>query len=467
MNYFKNSIVFCTAFKDINRKDWSFLARTNEQYLDYFLDLAKNIEYKLIVYVEKNIYDILKKYHLTSNIELRLSNEVKTFYDEYIENETKMMQSEEFKKKIPEERKGVPELTHPAYTLINHSKVNYIRCTKSLYPYYEYYSWIDFGCIRSRIEDVPCLIDFNKLNNKISYLALNTPYNQFLSPPENPISAEDMVGRHDVYLAGSQCVVHNSLVEIFENKYRELLEEWKSKIICDEDQGAVLQLYFKNKDLFQLFHSNEWFSLFRNHLNSNIKINNKNDIHRVINCCVLGGIYAEIGVCEGTFTEYILRNTLFSKLLLIDPYINFEKDDYVDGINKCDMEQYLNNCKNKIQSYRNNIEFIRKTSSEAVKEIPDNSLDVLYIDGNHEYRYVIEDLINYWPKVRPGGIVFGDDLYEYSENDKNVLKIWDGQPINESNSYGLYGVHNAVVDFCKEKNIKYHIFSNQFYIYKF
>jgi hypothetical protein len=78
----------------------------------------------------------------------------------------------------------------------------------------------------------------------------------------------------------------------------------------------------------------------------------------------------------------------------------------------------------------------------------------------------MEELTNYWKKLRKGGIMFGDDVYEYDPVNKDVIKVWDGNPINISGSFGKYGVHAAVVDFCNELNIKYYIFSNQFMIYK-
>lgn len=36
--------------------------------------------------------------------------------------------------------------------------------------------------------------------------------------------------------------------------------------------------------------------------------------------------------------------------------------------------------------------------------------DLVYIDGSHDYEDVLADLKAYWPLVRPGGILMGDDL---------------------------------------------------------
>src|SRR4029078_5218989 len=46
---------------------------------------------------------------------------------------------------------------------------------------------------------------------------------------------------------------------------------------------------------------------------------------------------------------------------------------------------------------------------EAVKDFKDESLDFVYIDGNHQLRYVIEDLVEWSKKIRSGGIISGHD----------------------------------------------------------
>jgi len=41
----------------------------------------------------------------------------------------------------------------------------------------------------------------------------------------------------------------------------------------------------------------------------------------------------------------------------------------------------------------------------------DESIDALMIDGAHELEAVKEDVINWYPKVKKGGVIFGDDFY--------------------------------------------------------
>jgi hypothetical protein len=70
-----------------------------------------------------------------------------------------------------------------------------------------------------------------------------------------------------------------------------------------------------------------------------------------------------------------------------------------------------------------NATIIEKFSAEAVLDFPDNSLDFVYIDGNHELPFVLWDIINWTPKVRSGGIVAGHDYYETVTKDSRCHVI--------------------------------------------
>lgn len=50
---------------------------------------------------------------------------------------------------------------------------------------------------------------------------------------------------------------------------------------------------------------------------------------------------------------------------------------------------------------------------EAVKRFKNGSLDFVYIDANHSFNYVMQDLTEWSKKVRVGGIVSGDDYYHF------------------------------------------------------
>lgn len=49
------------------------------------------------------------------------------------------------------------------------------------------------------------------------------------------------------------------------------------------------------------------------------------------------------------------------------------------------------------------------TSTNAAQQFSSNSLDFVYIDGDHSYKAVTSDLESWFDKVRSGGLVSGDD----------------------------------------------------------
>jgi hypothetical protein len=58
-----------------------------------------------------------------------------------------------------------------------------------------------------------------------------------------------------------------------------------------------------------------------------------------------------------------------------------------------------------------NCRFVRKFSMDALAQFEDDSLDFVYIDGNHRLPWVLDDICGWMIKVRAGGIVAGHDYY--------------------------------------------------------
>jgi hypothetical protein len=258
-NNTNSDILFITAYKDINRKTWNNYNRTNDEYFKCFLALIEKIEYTLIVYVEDDILQNLIT--LTSNIidkpNIIFKNlkHVDTFFNKYVNEDKQIMSSDIYQNKIPNDRKINPEHIYSEYNFINHSKINFVRHSKQLYPNYLFYSWIDFGYIRDEIS-IPKNINVSTLPEKIIYHCINIPN------LNERIDANTMLRVNDIYLTGSSYIIHNSLVEKFEELYELKIKEWQSKYITDDDQNLVLQLYYDNPDLFYLIQNYKWFSLY-------------------------------------------------------------------------------------------------------------------------------------------------------------------------------------------------------------
>ena len=112
-----HDIIFVTAFKDIDRKNWDNYSRSDETYFSCFYRLAKNIEYLLVVYLEPFMIEKIKDIKFNNNIIFRNLDEVNTFYNKYIEIDNQIIDSDEYKSKIPPHRKNNPEHSQYGYNL--------------------------------------------------------------------------------------------------------------------------------------------------------------------------------------------------------------------------------------------------------------------------------------------------------------------------------------------------------------
>lgn len=116
---------------------------------------------------------------------------------------------------------------------------------------------------------------------------------------------------------------------------------------------------------------------------------------------------AEIGVWRGEFTEKFAKLGL--KMYAIDPWMEL-KDYKSDGKGfQASQDKCYEITKEVLAPYDCTI--IRKESMAALADVPNESLDFVYIDGNHWFRYVAEDICEWTKKVKPGGYVCGHDYF--------------------------------------------------------
>jgi predicted O-methyltransferase YrrM len=119
---------------------------------------------------------------------------------------------------------------------------------------------------------------------------------------------------------------------------------------------------------------------------------------------------AEIGVAEGHYSLVLCQTIPNLKLSCVDLW-----DTYYRGTTKLKdkiMQDWaLEQAHEKLDKY--NPKFIRKSSMDAVKDFEDNSLDFVYIDGDHSFDFVMQDIIEWSKKVKPGGIVSLHDYYRF------------------------------------------------------
>lgn len=165
-------------------------------------------------------------------------------------------------------------------------------------------------------------------------------------------------------------------------------------------------------------------------------------------------IGAEIGVHKGDFSNLILEVVNPSALYLIDPW-NHEEDElysnsWYGGLSSGQKElddRFESVCRRFADEVGKEIVFVhRKNSKDALEEFQPNYLDWVYIDGNHLYDYVMQDLKLSFDKVKHGGMICGDDY--------QLGGWWEG------------GVKDAVDEFCEKNNLNVEVLGNQFIIFK-
>ena len=131
-----------------------------------------------------------------------------------------------------------------------------------------------------------------------------------------------------------------------------------------------------------------------------------------------GSACAEIGVWMGDFSARILAEVEPSKLFLIDPWEHEAGETYshawYGGACAGGQAEMDRACASVAERFapaiaRGTVEILRLDSRAAARSLPDQHLDWVYIDGNHTYEFVRDDLASYYPKVKPGGLLTGDD----------------------------------------------------------
>jgi len=116
-------------------------------------------------------------------------------------------------------------------------------------------------------------------------------------------------------------------------------------------------------------------------------------------------VCAEIGVAKGRYSRRILEITQPKELHLIDPWIWQPKSERSQNL----WDEMCKEVRNKFRSYEN-VAVHREMSEACLKRFPDNYFDWVYIDGDHSYSCVLSDLEICRLKVKPEGLLAGDDF---------------------------------------------------------
>lgn len=140
--------------------------------------------------------------------------------------------------------------------------------------------------------------------------------------------------------------------------------------------------------------------------------------------------FVEIGAWQGKSTAYmavaIAQSGKQIKFDVVDTWqgsLEHQDDAIVKEQRLYDV--FLNN----IEPVKHIVNPQRMTSMEASKLYADHSLDFVFIDASHEYEDVLDDIRHWLPKVKPGGMLGGDD-YNWPGVNRAVKELLPGHQGN-------------------------------------
>lgn len=125
----------------------------------------------------------------------------------------------------------------------------------------------------------------------------------------------------------------------------------------------------------------------------------------------VGYVYGvEVGVKKGKFSEILCKHNPRLTLKCVDPWMGYDENNSLK-LTQSQADRIYNQAQHRLAKF--NTELIRKTSMDAVNDFKDGSLDFVFIDGDHTFDFIMQDIISWAPKVRRGGIVSGHDYYRF------------------------------------------------------
>ena len=130
-----------------------------------------------------------------------------------------------------------------------------------------------------------------------------------------------------------------------------------------------------------------------------------------------GSVFVEIGTWKGKSTSCMGQLIKSS-----EKNIKFYAVDTFEGSDEKFHQEWIKHLKNSNTSlfdeYEKNLKScdvydvvntIKSTSVEASSMFDDESVDFIFIDAAHDYESVLSDIKSWYPKIKPEGLICGDD----------------------------------------------------------
>jgi len=129
----------------------------------------------------------------------------------------------------------------------------------------------------------------------------------------------------------------------------------------------------------------------------------------------------ELGVWKGEFAAHLLQHCpTIERYYMLDPWRHLDHWNKPANVDQQMFGAIYDEAMARTDFARERRVILRGTTLEMIDRIPDTALDAAYIDGDHTLRGISIDLIRSYTKIRPGGILGGDDytpsIWQHAEN---------------------------------------------------
>ena len=121
---------------------------------------------------------------------------------------------------------------------------------------------------------------------------------------------------------------------------------------------------------------------------------------------------AELGLWRGRTFLHLLETCPHLTMIGVDAWKKRPKNegDGQETYETWDMEKFESDVRESAEKYGNRAIIKKMETLEAANEVEDGLLDFVFIDADHSYEGVKNDIEAWLPKIRKGGILFGHDI---------------------------------------------------------
>ena len=124
----------------------------------------------------------------------------------------------------------------------------------------------------------------------------------------------------------------------------------------------------------------------------------------------------EVGVFKGSFSRWMLDHwPTCTQYYMVDLWASQAHYRQMDSASDAENQLRFELAQRNVAPFQHKTVLIRKASVAAAADFADGSVDFVYLDARHTFDAVTEDLEAWWPKLRLGGLLAGEDYMDVDE----------------------------------------------------